>query len=139
MSTSNSGTPLKNPEQEMLHCHKFITPPKTNMDTQNYGLEEVAHSKKGHFGIYVDFFGGTPHFSENPTNFETSPKSPKFYNLMTYMSFEYITISLVEQTKTSFLNLQVPFEGDVFQELPLARDHPEKKSLDSCGRTANSN
>ena len=37
--------------------HMSITPPKTNMDTQNYGLEKVTPFFSGHFGIYVRFLG----------------------------------------------------------------------------------
>ena len=36
---------------------RFITLPKTNMDTQNDGLEKVTPFRNGNFGIYVSFLG----------------------------------------------------------------------------------
>ena len=38
--------------------HIMTTPPKTNMDIQNDGLENVSPFKHGYFGIYVRFQGG---------------------------------------------------------------------------------
>ena len=36
------------------------TPPNTNMDTQDDGLEKVAPLNMAIFGIYVRFLGGNP-------------------------------------------------------------------------------
>ena len=43
------------------NLNEYCTPPKTNMDTQNDGLEKVTPFKHGViFGIYVRFLGCTP-------------------------------------------------------------------------------
>ena len=75
----------------------YYTPEFPNMDTQNDGLEEVTPSKYGHFGIYVEFFGGTFWIFRKSLQFWDIPKITKVLKLddtIWQMIFEYITRSL---------------------------------------------
>ena len=143
MSTSNSGTPLKNPEQEMLHCHKFITPPNfltripKMMVWKRWLLLNMAMLVST---VYMlNYWEVPPGFFRKPLQFWDIPKITKVLKLddkIWQMIFEYITISLGWTNKNIIFKSSSPFWGRCFSRAPYSRGwhHPEKKSLDSYGR-----